>query len=162
VDEAFLSRGPRDASSADRDTVARVLENAIGELAVQWPPLLPLTRDMARLSELAVLCEGWDGRRIRKLVLAALAQRLEVARDPAKLTWEDLLSAARKKGGVEWAGGTALTSREMFPDVPKELMHDHDHGHAIDGHDHGVHDHGHGPHRHTHTHQHDEDPRSGS
>jgi hypothetical protein len=34
-----------------------------------------------------------------------------------------------KKGGVEWIGGAAPTSREMFPDVPKDLMHDHDHGH---------------------------------
>jgi len=89
------------------------------------------------------LCEGWDGRRIRKLVLAALAQRLDVARDPSALAWEDLLSAAHKKGGVEWAGGRAPTSRELFPDVPKELMHDHDHDHA-----HG--------HRHTHTHQKDD------
>ena len=50
---------------------------------------------------------------------------------------------------MEWAGGVALTSREMFPDVPKELMHDHDHGHDL-------HDHGHGPHKHTHTQQKDE------
>jgi hypothetical protein len=138
-------------SLPDRDTVARILAHALGELAVQWPALLPLAQDAARLSELAGLCEGWDGRRIRKLVLAALAQRLEVARDPSTLSWDDLLSAARKKGGVEWAGGAAPTSRELFPDVPKELMHDHDHGH-------GPHDHGHGPHKHTHTHQHDEEP----
>jgi hypothetical protein len=103
-----------------------------------------MTKDCARIAELAKLCEGWDGRRIRKLVLAALAQRLEVARDPAKLEWDDFFAAARKKGGVEWAGGRAPTAREMFPDVPKNLMHDHDHGH--------------GPHRHTHTHQHDDDP----
>jgi hypothetical protein len=81
-------------------------------------------------------------------VLAALAQRLEVARDPAKLQWDDFFAAARKKGGVEWAGGAAPTAREMFPDVPKHLMHDHDHGH--------------GPHRHTHTHQHDDDDHSNS
>ena len=145
VDEAFLSRADLVMRFAlpDRDTVGRILEHALGELAVQWPALLPLTRDAAQLSELAALCEGWDGRRIRKLVLAALAQRLDVARDPAKLAWEDLFSAARKQGGVEWAGGPALTSREMFPDVPKELMHDHDHGH--------------GPHKHTHTHQKDEE-----
>jgi len=157
VDEAFLSRADlvMRFSLPDRDTIARILEHAIGELAVQWPALLPVTRDSAQLSELAALCEGWDGRRIRKLILAALAQRLEVARDPAKLSWEDLFSAARKKGGVEWAGGTALTSRQMFPDVPKELMHDHDHGHD-------VHDHSHGPHKHTHTHHHDEDPHSHS
>jgi AAA+ superfamily predicted ATPase len=144
VDEAFLSRADLVMRFAlpDRDTIERILAHALGELAVQWPVLLPLARDPARLSELAGLCDGWDGRRIRKLVLAALAQRLEVARDPARLSWEDLFAAARKKGGVEWAGGVALTSREMFPDVPKELMHDHDHGH--------------GPHRHTHTHQQDE------
>jgi AAA+ superfamily predicted ATPase len=145
VDEAFLSRADLVMRFAlpDRDTIERILAHALGELAVQWPALLPLTRDTARLGELATLCEGWDGRRIRKLVLAALAQRLEIARDPAKLEWDDLFSAARKKGGVEWVGGAALTSREMFPDVPKELMHDHDHGH--------------GPHAHSHTHQHDHD-----
>jgi len=77
-----------------------------------------------------------------------------VARDPSTLSWDDLIGAARKKGGVEWAGGRALTSQEMFPDVPKELMHDHDHGHGVHDHHHG-HDHDHG-HRHTHTHQKDE------
>ena len=144
VDEAFLSRADLVMRFAlpDRATVAKILESAIGELAVQWPALLPLARDGGRIAELATMCEGWDGRRIRKLVLAALAQRLDVARDPSKLTWDDFLAAARKQGGVEWAGGTAPTARELFPDVPKELMHDHDHGHAA--------------HRPTHTHQHDE------
>ncbi|HZA51241.1 MAG TPA: AAA family ATPase [Myxococcaceae bacterium] len=145
VDEAFLSRADLVLRFAlpDRETIARILEHAIGELAVQWPPLHSLARDDARIAELAALCEGWDGRRIRKLVLAALAQRLEVARDPAQVTWEDFFTAARKQGGVEWAGSAALTSREMFPDVPKELMHDHDHGH--------------GPYVPTHTHQHDDE-----
>ena len=143
VDSAFLSRADlvMRFSLPDRDTIAGILAHAIGELAVQWPELLPLAQDRARIEELAGLCEGWDGRRIRKLVLAALAQRLEVARSPGKLTWEDFFAAARKKGGVEWAGGAAPTSRELFPDVPKTLMHDHDHGH---------------PHRPTHTHQHED------
>jgi pachytene checkpoint protein 2 len=144
VDEAFLSRADLVMRFAlpDRDAIERILAHALGELAVQWPALLPLTRDAERLSELAALCDGWDGRRLRKLILAALAQRLEVARDPARLSWQDLFSAARKQGGVEWAGGAAPASRELFPDVPKELMHDHDHGH--------------GPHKHTHTHHHDD------
>ena len=150
VDAAFLSRADlvMRFSLPDVDTIARILASAIGELAVQWPSLQPMTRDASRIAELAKLCEGWDGRRIRKLVLAALAQRLEVARDPAKLSWDDFFSAARKKGGVEWAGGAAPAAREMFPDVPKELMHDHDHGH--------------GPHNHTHTHQHDDDKKNRS
>jgi len=150
VDSAFLSRADLVMRFAlpDRDTIARILAHAIGELAVQWPELLPLAQDHGRIGELAALCEGWDGRRIRKLVLAALAQRLEVARAPGQLTWDDFFAAARKKGGVEWVGGAAPTSREMFPDVPKDLMHDHDHGH------------GHEPHRHTHTHQHDDDEKT--
>ena len=158
VDEAFLSRADLVMRFAlpDREAIERILASAIGELAVQWPALLPLAQDASRLSELAALCDGWDGRRIRKLILAALAQRLEVARDPTLLSWNDLFDAARKQGGVEWAGGLAPTSREMFPDVPQELMHDHDHGHALHDHHHGPHDHAHPPHRHTHTHQHDE------
>jgi len=150
VDEAFLSRADlvMNFSLPDVPTIAKILESAVGELAVQWPALLPLAKDAARIRELAKLCEGWDGRRIRKLVLAALAQRLEVARDPAALAWEDFLAAARKKGGVEWAGGAAPTARELFPDVPKELMHDHDHGHGpVQHHTHPTHTH----------HQHEDD-----
>ena len=153
VDEAFLSRADlvMNFSLPDVPTIAKILESAVGELAVQWPALLPLAKDSKRMGELAKLCEGWDGRRVRKLVLAALAQRLEVARDPAALTWEDFLAAARKKGGVEWAGGAAPKARELFPDVPEELMHDHDHGHGPAHHQH--------PHHHpTHTHhQHEDD-----
>ena len=68
--------------------------------------------------------------RSRKLVLAALAQRLEVAKDPGLLSFDDLREAARKRGGVEWVGDAAPSSRQLLPDVPKELMHDHDHGHT--------------------------------
>ena len=51
VDEAFLSRADLVMRFAlpDRDTIARILESAIGELAVQWPALLPLAQDAARL-----------------------------------------------------------------------------------------------------------------
>ena len=150
VDEAFLSRADlvMNFSLPDVPTIAKILESALGELAVQWPALLPLAKDTTRIEQLAKLCEGWDGRRIRKLVLAALAQRLEVARNPAALSWDDFFAAARKKGGVEWAGGAAPKARELFPDVPKELMHDHDHGHGPAQH----------PHPPTHTHhQHEDD-----
>jgi SpoVK/Ycf46/Vps4 family AAA+-type ATPase len=162
VDEAFLSRADLVMQFAlpDADTIAKILESAIGELAVQWPAVLPMAKDTARIRELGQLCQGWDGRRIRKLVLAALAQRLEVARDPAKLAWDDFFGAARKKGGVEWAGAAAPTARELFPDIPKELMHDDDHGHAPTSRGPPAHEHGHGPHKHTHTHQHDDDDSS--
>jgi pachytene checkpoint protein 2 len=163
VDEAFLSRADLVMRFAlpDGATIAKILESAIGELAVQWPALLPLTQDSDRIGQVASICEGWDGRRVRKLALAALAQRLEVARDPSLLTWADFLAAARKKGGVEWVGGAAPAARELFPDIPKELMHDHDHDHGHDvDHDH---DHDHRPHRLTHAraHPHDDDASNG-
>src|SRR5881392_1387826 len=101
VDEAFLSRADLVMHFAlpDAATIAQILHDSLAELAVQFPALAALPRDGALLAELASLCEGWDGRRVRKLVLAALAQRLDVSRDPRKLTWEDFFSAARKKGG---------------------------------------------------------------
>jgi hypothetical protein len=79
------------------------------------------------INEIARLCGGWSGRQVRKLVLAALAQRLEVSKNPALLTFDDLREAARKRGGVEWVGAAAPSSKELFPDVPEHLMHDHHH-----------------------------------
>src|SRR5690242_3759726 len=76
IDDAFLSRADIVMHFAlpDRETIAMILGSAIAELAALWPPLEPLTQDPSRLSALAALCEGWDGRRVRKLILAALAQ----------------------------------------------------------------------------------------
>jgi AAA+ superfamily predicted ATPase len=135
IDEAFLSRADLVMHFAlpDADTIARILQLSLAELAVQWPSLRPLQDQKTDIEDLAKLCDGWNGRQVRKLVLAGLAQRLEVAKDPALLSFEDLREAARKRGGVEWAGGAAPSSKELFPDVPDELKHDHDHGH---GHEH--------------------------
>jgi AAA+ superfamily predicted ATPase len=134
IDDAFLSRADLVMHLPNADTIANILQHSLEELAVQWPALRPLAADGARIHELAALCDGWNGRQVRKLVLAALAQRLELAKDPALLTFEDLREAARKRGGVEWAGEPAPSSREMVGDVPQELKHDHDHdhGHGVD------------------------------
>src|SRR6266852_2313737 len=131
VDEAFLSRADlvMHFTLPDQATIANILQHSLAELAVQWPALKPLGADAARIREIAALCDGWNGRQVRKLVLAALAQRLEVAQDPALLSFDGLREAARKRGGVEWAGEAAPSSKELFPDVPEHLKHDHDHGH---------------------------------
>jgi pachytene checkpoint protein 2 len=136
IDDAFLSRADLVMHFAlpKVETIASILRHSLEELAVQWPQLRPLSA-MKEIDEVARLCEGWNGRQVRKLILAALAQRLEVAKDPAKLTLDDLREAARKRGGVEWAGDAAPSSKELFGDVPAELKHDHDHGHGED-HDH--------------------------
>src|SRR5881394_2064928 len=64
VDEAFLSRADLVMRFAlpDRDTIERILESSLRELAVQWPALAPLAAQRSRLAELAALCEGWNGR----------------------------------------------------------------------------------------------------
>jgi len=129
IDEAFLSRADLVMHFAlpDADTIAAILQHSLAELAVQFPELGNLEKSIAEIREISSLCVGWNGRQVRKLVLAALAQRLEVAKNPALLTFDDLREAARKQGGVEWAGGAAPCSKELFPDVPQELMRGHVH-----------------------------------
>src|SRR5205814_2020260 len=81
IDEAFLSRADLVMHFAlpDQATIARILDASLAELAVQWPGLRPLLKSTGEIAEIAALCGGWNGRQVRKLVLAALAQRLEVA-----------------------------------------------------------------------------------
>jgi len=92
VDEAFLSRADLVMHFAlpDQATIASILHHSLAELAVLWPAVRPLLDRKQELAELAIRCAGWDGRRVRKLILAALAQRAEVARDPGQLTLADL------------------------------------------------------------------------
>ena len=137
IDEAFLSRADLVMHFAlpDAGTIERILHDSLAELAVQFPALTPLLSKEKELHEISHLCAGWSGRQVRKLVLAALAQRLEVAKNPELLTFDDLRKTARKRGGVEWVGAAAPSSKEMLGDVPRELMHDHDHGHGH-GHNH--------------------------
>ena len=129
IDDAFLSRADLVMHFAlpDAATIANILRHSLAELAVQFPSLKKPTE--AQLLELAAMCDGWNGRQVRKLILAAIAQRLDVAKDPALLSFDDLREAARKRGGVEWTGPAAPSSKELFPDVPDHLKHDHDHGH---------------------------------
>src|SRR3954467_14812813 len=62
VDEAFLSRADLVMRFAlpDVETIAKILESALGELAVQWPAVLGLAEDRERIGQLASMCEGWD------------------------------------------------------------------------------------------------------
>jgi pachytene checkpoint protein 2 len=95
VDEAFLSRADLVVTFElpDAETIARIIRHSLTELAGLWPQVKPLAEDSELHGRLAADCTGWDGRRVRKLVLAALAQRLEVARDPGLLTADDLIQA---------------------------------------------------------------------
>ncbi|MGH3341331.1 MAG: AAA family ATPase, partial [Carbonactinosporaceae bacterium] len=106
VDEAFLSRADLvvEFELPDPETVARIVGHSLQELAGLWPGLRVLADDTELALAVAQRCAGWDGRRVRKLVLAALAQRLEVAHDPEQLTATDLLAAtATRNGAVDGA-----------------------------------------------------------
>jgi SpoVK/Ycf46/Vps4 family AAA+-type ATPase len=100
VDEAFLSRADLvlNLDLPDEVTIAAILRRTLAELAGMWEGARPLVEDDGLHRKLAARCAGWDGRRIRKLVLTALAQRREVALDPNLLEAGDLLTAVESSG----------------------------------------------------------------
>jgi pachytene checkpoint protein 2 len=95
VDEAFVSRADLvlQLSLPDTTTIAQIIRHSLHELALLWSGTRPLARDDGLHAKLAAACAGFDGRRVRKLVLSALALRQEVSRDPNRLTADDLLAA---------------------------------------------------------------------
>jgi AAA+ superfamily predicted ATPase len=95
VDEAFLSRADLvlQLSLPDMTTIAQIIRHSLHELAALWSGTRPLALDDGLHAKLAAACAGFDGRRVRKLVLSALALRQEVSRDPNQLTADDLLAA---------------------------------------------------------------------
>lgn len=96
VDEAVLSRAdlvvPFDVP--DHTATVAILRDTLAELAASWPSLEGIVDDEARLDELGKACAGYDGRRLRKLVLTAFTLRDETALDPGRLTFDDLFVAA--------------------------------------------------------------------
>jgi pachytene checkpoint protein 2 len=95
VDEAFLSRADLvlELSLPDTTTITRIIRHSLLELAALWSGTAPLAHDDGLHAKLAAACAGMDGRRVRKLVLSALALRNDVTRDPNKLSADDLLAA---------------------------------------------------------------------
>lgn len=95
VDEAFLSRTDLVLTTdpPDEDVLARILRSSLTDLAAQWPRLRGFAEDESLHAKLAQRCAGFDGRRARKAVLAAIAQRPELAEDPELLTADDLFTA---------------------------------------------------------------------
>jgi len=95
VDEAFVSRADLvlTLSLPDSATIGQIIRHSLLELAVLWPRVAALAHDDGLHAKLADACAGFDGRRVRKLVLSALALRQEVTRDPNTLTADDLVAA---------------------------------------------------------------------
>lgn len=97
VDEAFLSRADLvlRLDLPDLEVITRIVASSLAELAVLWPALRPLATDEAVHAKVAGLCMGFDGRRVRKAILSAVAQRPDLAEDPARLTADDLCAAVQ-------------------------------------------------------------------
>lgn len=95
VDEAVLSRADLvlNLELPGADVLARIIRSSLAELATLWPPLRPLASDTALHAKLAARCAGFDGRRMRKAILTAVAQRPELALDPSRLSDVDLYAA---------------------------------------------------------------------
>lgn len=97
VDSAFVSRadlvvtvplpGPEGCQMILNDTVSAV--------AKAFPELRDLPGSKA-VADAAKLCVGLDGRRIRKIVVAAMALNKAVVLSPAKLTGAHIIEAARQ------------------------------------------------------------------
>jgi AAA+ superfamily predicted ATPase len=95
VDEAVLSRADLvlTLDLPGPDVLARIVRSSLAELATLWPALRPLASDAALHAKLAARCAGFDGRRTRKTILAAVAQRPDLAEDPSSLSDVDLYAA---------------------------------------------------------------------
>jgi pachytene checkpoint protein 2 len=98
IDEAMLSRAdlivPFHLVSSE--VAAQIITRNLRALAAAWPPLLRLAEDRAGIAKLAETLTGWDGRRLSKLPLVALARRPETVRDPGELRMDDFYAACEE------------------------------------------------------------------
>lgn len=95
IDEAMLSRADfiMRFSLPNCEIAGEIIRRSLSALAIAWPPVRELAEQTGEIENLAERCSGWDGRRLSKLVLVALAQRAETVRDPGLLQFEDLWAA---------------------------------------------------------------------
>ncbi len=94
VDEAFFSRADliEVVGLPSRQACRAILLSAVEELIRVYPAAKKITGEQD-LERAAAACFGLDGRRIRKLVVAACAQKKQTALDPGLLTGADILHA---------------------------------------------------------------------
>jgi SpoVK/Ycf46/Vps4 family AAA+-type ATPase len=97
VDSALVSRADLVVTVPlpDADGCRAILDDTVAAVAEAYPDLRHLRGGRA-MAEAAHLCVGLDGRRIRKIVIAAMALNKEVALNPGKLTAAYIVEAARQ------------------------------------------------------------------
>jgi pachytene checkpoint protein 2 len=97
VDSALISRADLVVTVPlpDKQACRAILEDTVFAIAEAFPALKDLASSRA-MADAAQLCVGLDGRRIRKIVIGAIALRKDVALDPTKLTADLIVEAARQ------------------------------------------------------------------
>jgi SpoVK/Ycf46/Vps4 family AAA+-type ATPase len=95
IDTALISRADlvRTIGLPTAEACRTILLSTIDALAASYPRLKSLHND-PDVARAAKVCEGLDGRQIRKVVISACARRKDLALDPALLTGADVLAAA--------------------------------------------------------------------
>lgn len=95
IDAAFLSRADliMTIGLPGIEACRQILTSTIQALAKPFPQVAQLVRH-PEFDKVVATCKDLDGRRIRKLVVAACTFRKETALDPSQLTINDLLQAA--------------------------------------------------------------------
>ncbi|MEY9912813.1 SpoVK/Ycf46/Vps4 family AAA+-type ATPase [Catenulispora sp. MAP12-49] len=93
IDPALTSRADTVVTVPlpDRDIRRRILEHSAAAVVAAFPGAEPLL-DSGTLDAAARMSEGIDGRRLRKAVAAACAQRPEALGNPDNVSGEDLLA----------------------------------------------------------------------
>lgn len=110
IDQAFFSRADLvvTVDLPGPEARRRILAETLAALAVAYPGIKNIAAQ-AEFEKVIECCDGLDGRRIRKIVIAACTYDKETALNPARLTCNDLLRAAQhaqqearaaKKGGA--------------------------------------------------------------
>ena len=98
LDEAFRSRVDVEINVPLPNAAAtlKILQTALEAMSKAFPGLEVMARDR-RLKDVATAMEGIDGRRVRKMVTAAMANRNETVLDPGRTTVSDLLLVASRE-----------------------------------------------------------------
>lgn len=107
VDSAFTSRCDLilQVPLPDKEACGRILADCLNGLARTYPAIGKLASAPA-VDRVAGECVGLDGRAIRKTVANALASDPDTAMDPARLTLEAIVSAARAAKASRSEGGS--------------------------------------------------------
>ena len=98
IDEAMLSRADMIVPfrRATAEVAAEILRRALDALGAAWMPIVALAENTDEIARLGEALAGWDGRRLTKLPVVAMAQRQETVRDPGALRFEDLWAAVEE------------------------------------------------------------------